>query len=97
MSRPTWRPSLLPQAIVWQLMYTPRSDSRLWYSRCSRDSEGVAVRRSAFRKVPGATHSCRASIRTLNEPLWARCMLRSDFKPKPITAVTGLGCWGAAI
>jgi len=31
MSRPTWRPSLLPQAIVWQLMYTPRSDSRLWY------------------------------------------------------------------
>ena len=28
---------------------------------------------------------------------WARCMLRSDFKPRPVTTVTGLGCWGAAI
>ena len=40
---------------------------------------------------------CRASIRTLNEPLWARCMLRFDFKPRSATAVTGLGCRGAAI
>ena len=40
---------------------------------------------------------CRASIRTLNEPLWARCMLGSDLKPRPITTVTDLGCLGAAI
>jgi hypothetical protein len=35
----------------------------------------------------------RASIRTLNGPHWARCKLGSDFKPGPITWVTGLGCW----
>jgi hypothetical protein len=28
---------------------------------------------------------CRASIRTLNGPLWARCMLGSDFTPRSVT------------
>ena len=37
---------------------------------------------------------CRASIRTLNGPRWARCMLGSDLKPRSITTVTDLGCWG---
>ena len=36
---------------------------------------------------------CRASIRTLNGPLWARCTLGSDLKPRPITVVMDLGCW----
>jgi hypothetical protein len=50
--------------------------------------------RSAFQKscrpppIP-----CRASIRTLNGPRWARCKLGSDLKPRSITTVTDLGCW----
>ena len=37
---------------------------------------------------------CRASIRTLNGPLWARCTLGSDLRPRPITVVVmDLGCW----
>jgi hypothetical protein len=40
---------------------------------------------------------CRASIRTLNGPLWARCTLGSDLKPRPITVVMDLGMLGAAI
>jgi hypothetical protein len=56
------------------------------FGRCS-------TRRSAFRKSIAATTRCRASIRTLNEPLWARCMLRSDFKPRSFTNGTNLGCW----
>ena len=36
---------------------------------------------------------CRASIRTLNGPRWARCKLGSDLKPRSITTVTDLGCW----
>ena len=36
---------------------------------------------------------CRASIRTLNGPHWARCKLGSDLKPRSITTVTDLGCW----
>jgi len=36
---------------------------------------------------------CRASIRTLNGPLWARCKLGSDVKPRSVTMVTDLGCW----
>ena len=40
---------------------------------------------------------CRASIRTLIGPHWARCKLGSDLKPRSITTVTDLGCWGAAI
>ena len=36
---------------------------------------------------------CRASIRTLNGPHWARCKLGSDLKPRSITTVTDLDCW----
>ena len=36
---------------------------------------------------------CRASIRTPDGPPWARCMLRSDFKPRSVTPVKDLGCW----
>jgi hypothetical protein len=36
---------------------------------------------------------CRASIRTLNGPQWARCKLGSDLKPRSITKMTHLGCW----
>jgi hypothetical protein len=36
---------------------------------------------------------CRASIRTLSGPRWARCKLGSDLKPRSITTVTDLGCW----
>ena len=39
----------------------------------------------------------RASIRTLNGPLWVRCKLGSDFKPGSITTVMNPGCWGTAI
>jgi hypothetical protein len=60
------------------------------FDRCS-------TRGSAFRKAIAAATPCRASIRTLIEPLWARCMLRSDFKPRSVTNGTNLGCWGAAI
>jgi len=45
-------------------------------------------------KSIAATTRCRASIRTLNEPLWARCMLRSDFKPRSVTNSTNLGLLG---
>ena len=46
------------------------------------------------RSLAGATQLlCRASIRTLNGPQWARCMLGSDLKPRSITTVTDLGCW----
>src|SRR5215472_19108032 len=46
-------------------------------------------------RIPVGTHPllCRASIRTLNGPHWARCMLGSDLKPRSITTVTDLGCW----
>ena len=44
-----------------------------------------------------ATHRCRASIRTLNGPFWARCKLGFDRKPRSITIVTNLGLLGAAI
>ena len=53
-----------------------------------------------FRKSIAATTRCRASIRTLNEPLWARCMLRSDFKPRSVTKWNEpglLGCCHLAI
>ena len=36
---------------------------------------------------------CRASIRTLHGPHWARCKLGSDLKPRSITTVMDLGCW----
>ena len=42
-------------------------------------------------------HRCRASIRTLNGPFWARCKLGFDHKPRFITTVTNLGLLGAAI
>ena len=46
------------------------------------------------RNLTGTTHSfCRASIRTLHGPHWARCKLGSDLKPRSITTVTDLGCW----
>ena len=44
-----------------------------------------------------STHRCRASIRTLNGPFWARCKLGFDHKPRFITTVTNLGLLGAAI
>ena len=44
-----------------------------------------------------ATHRCRASIRTLNGPCWARCKLGFDRKPRSATTVTNLGLLGAAI
>ena len=43
---------------------------------------------------PMPTHGCRASIRTLIGPRWARCMLGSDLMPRSITAVTDLGLLG---
>jgi hypothetical protein len=54
--------------------------------------------RSAFSK-PRWRHPllCRASIRTLMGPHWARCMLGSDLKPRSTTTVTDLGLLGAAI
>ena len=46
------------------------------------------------RNLAGTTHSfCRASIRTLDGPHWARCKLGSDLKPRSITTVTDLDCW----
>jgi hypothetical protein len=30
-------------------------------------------------------------------PLWARCILGSDLKPRSITTMMDLGCWDAAI
>lgn len=44
-----------------------------------------------------AAHRCRASIRTLNGPFWARCKLGFDRKPRSITTVMNLGLLGAAI
>jgi hypothetical protein len=44
-----------------------------------------------------AAHRCRASIRTLNGPFWARCKLGFDPKPRSITTVMNLGLLGAAI
>jgi hypothetical protein len=44
-----------------------------------------------------AAHRCRASIRTLNGPFWARCNLGFDPKPRSITNVMNLGLLGAAI
>ena len=44
-----------------------------------------------------SNHRCRASIRTLNGPFWARCKLGFDHKPRFITTVTNLGLLGAAI
>ena len=44
-----------------------------------------------------SNHRCRASIRTLNRPFWARCKLGFDHKPRFITMVTNLGLLGAAI
>ena len=44
-----------------------------------------------------SNHRCRASIRTLNGPFWARCKLGFDRKPRSITTVTNLGLLGAAI
>src|SRR5262249_30985970 len=43
--------------------------------------------------LAGATHRCRASIRTLQGHEAARCQLGSDLKPRSITKVTDLGCW----
>ena len=41
-----------------------------------------------------SNHRCRASIRTLNGPFWARCKLGFDPKPRFITSVTNLGFVG---
>ena len=51
--------------------------------------------RSASQKSCWPRHPllCRASIRTLHGPCWARCILGSDLKPRSITTVTDLGCW----
>ena len=42
-------------------------------------------------------HSCRASIRTLNEPQWLGACWGPVSSPRSITVVTDLGCQGAAI
>ncbi len=41
-----------------------------------------------------SNHRCRASIRTLSGPFWARCKLGFDHKPRFITTVTNLGFVG---
>ena len=62
------------------------------------DYDPQSIGRFAFvpspsRSLAGSTHICRASIRTLNGPLWARCKLGSDLKPRSVTIGTDLGCW----
>ena len=44
-----------------------------------------------------SNHRCRASIRTLNGPFWARCKLGFDHKPRFITSVTNLGFVGVLL
>lgn len=48
-------------------------------------------------KIDCRHHSMPRFYPHSDEPLWARCMLRSDFKPRSVTNGTNLGCWGAAI
>jgi hypothetical protein len=69
------------------------------YSRSSgaKDMCHLHNSRSVIPKVVLSPPTCRASIRTLNGPLWVRCNLGSDFKPGSITVVIDPGCWGAAI
>jgi hypothetical protein len=80
-----------------------RSQKRRWLSMCllfyhsflqitiTNRYVDLSIR---FPKVSSAPPTaCRASIRTLNGPRWARCKLGSDLKPRSITTVTDLGCW----
>jgi hypothetical protein len=56
------------------------------------------LRTKSYEKtLADATHRCRASIRTLNGPLLARCNLGSDLSPRSTTTVADLGLLGAAI
>ena len=48
-------------------MYTLGSISR--FPRCSGTADVLPVEEQRSGNLPGSTHSCRASIRTLNEPL----------------------------
>jgi hypothetical protein len=55
------------------------------------------LRTKSSETLVDSNHRCRASIRTLNGPFWARCKLGFDHKPRSITIVTNLGLLGAAI
>jgi hypothetical protein len=82
--------SSLPQALlVSQIMYTSTPITPDF-----GDKPGVDqfVNQPSGNLLPHTT-LCRVSIRTLNDPPWARYMLRSDFKPRSVTIVKDLGCW----
>jgi hypothetical protein len=70
------------------------SRSLYYHSSLHNDHQSICQSaRSTFLKSCWPRHPllCRASIRTLNGPRWARCMLGSDLKPRSITTVTDLG------
>ena len=90
--------SLLPQAVRVRTSGTPLGYCVLALVPCFSSFQStnryVDPLVPLSRSLAGATQLlCRASIRTLNGPQWARCMLGSDLKPRSITTVTDLGCW----
>jgi hypothetical protein len=96
--------SLLPQAVRAGVVRMP--GTRLVYCVLAllprfsplRSPTYMSIRSIRFPEVLLAHPLiCRASIRTLHGPHWARCKLGSDLKPRSITTVTDLGCLGAAI
>jgi hypothetical protein len=64
---------------------------------CGRRASWIRFEPSLRETLVDSNHRCRASIRTLNGPFWARCKLGFDHKPRFITSVTNLGLLGAAI
>ena len=74
--------SFFPAAVVSDPAIGSRQRPFHRYQEFARTADALTVEDQLF-EIARSTHSCRASIRTLNEPLWARCMLRSDFKPGP--------------
>ena len=76
-------------------------NSAFWHSIIIFDLCRFGHRTSLIRFEPSlqetlvdSNHRCRASIRTLNGPFWARCKLGFDHKPRFITSVTNLGFVG---
>ena len=92
--------SLLPQAFrvaVARMSGTPLGYGWLAFLPCFSPFQSpinLSIRSFRSAEVLLAPPTlCRASIRTLNGPRWARCKLGSDLKPRSITTVTDLGCW----
>ena len=77
----------LPLALAIITFFISVAETTLW----------IRFEPSLRETLVDSNHRCRASIRTLSGPFWARCKLGFDHKPRFITSVTNLGLLGAAI